>query len=326
MTGSGDIAGGGTFMDLTIDASGTYTLTDAMTVSGDLVVSGGTLDANGETTTVTGLTTVSGGTYETSTGTQTLDGGLVISDTGTVTAGSGEIEVNGDFDQTGGTFTGSTGTLDVNGNLTINDGTFTAPSGTLELSGDFDHAGGTFDHNNGTVLLDGGDQAISGTTTFYDLTKIDGGGDTLTFEEGSTQSVEGILTLQGDESGVLTVESSGSDVVNWDLTNSDQADLEDLFVENIHNLNGELNVVGKNVTSSGDNEGWTFTLPVAPNNDAEIERGDALVDKTLSGLSENVPDFPKNSLYIDFWPMIQQYLESLRPILTAEASDSGANA
>ena len=110
-----------------------------------------------------------------------------------------------------GTFTGGTGTIDINGTLTLGGSSFTSTSGTMSVSGDFIFSGGTFTHNSGTVTLDGAGQAISGSTTFYDLTKTVTSTDTLTFEDGDTQTIVGTVTLQGAVGNLLNLRSSDED-------------------------------------------------------------------------------------------------------------------
>ena len=66
-----------------------------------------------------------------------------------------------------------------------------------------DIAAELFNANNGDVVLTGTNQLISGNNIFYDLTKIDGGLDTLTFAAGDTQTVTGQLKLAGTDTNQL---------------------------------------------------------------------------------------------------------------------------
>lgn len=180
------------FSVASVDSGDTYQISAAKVIAGTFRISAGTYNANTNTTAVTGTTTISGGVYSASTATQTFTG-LTIS---------------------GGTVTGSSGTIDVNGNVLLSSGTFTAPSGSLTLQGNITRSGGTFTHNSGSVTFDANaDHTITGSLSWNNLTLQDSTDNatdvTLTVESGSTQTINGALTLDGlDESDRLNLVAS----------------------------------------------------------------------------------------------------------------------
>ncbi|MGH7198573.1 MAG: beta strand repeat-containing protein, partial [Candidatus Omnitrophota bacterium] len=193
-----DITGAGARYngDIVINkAAGTVTLVgDDLTMNGasqDLTITSGVFDLNGNDLTMT-------------------TGGLTING-GTLTQGSGNITTSS-FDQSGGTFAVGSGNVDVNGAFAVSGGTFTAPpaGSSFTVSGDLSVTGGVFAPNGGELILDGTGQTLSGSATFNHLTKIAAGPDTLTFEAGSTQTVLGILTLQGTAAEFLKLRSTSS--------------------------------------------------------------------------------------------------------------------
>ena len=83
-TGAGTItSGGGSFNDITIDATGTYTLADALIANNNLNIQAGTLDAYGSNISVGGNWDNSGGTFTDSVGTGTV----ALTGSGTITSG-----------------------------------------------------------------------------------------------------------------------------------------------------------------------------------------------------------------------------------------------
>jgi sugar lactone lactonase YvrE len=153
-------------------------------LTGNLYVAS-TFDPNGFSVTVAGLTTVAG-TYLADAAPQRFLGGLVV--TGLFQSGGGPVTVAG---------------------VTIAQGsTLVAPSSTLTDTGNFDNEGGIFDPNGGTVVLAGTNQQVNGSNVFHQLTKTATAGDTLTIQAHSTETVTGVLTLQGTNTQPLQLRSS----------------------------------------------------------------------------------------------------------------------
>lgn len=215
----------------------THTLNANLTVNGSLSLDSGNLSTNTFTNTVTNLCTLASGngTYTAGSGTQTFNGGLTIS---------------------GGTYTGGTGTTDINGALTISEGALTASSNNLNISGNFAHSGGTFTHNSGTVILDGTDQTISGSTTFNNLTKSTGG-TTLTFPASATQTISGILTLQGENGSLLSLRSSSTGT-QWAINPQGAKEISYVDVKDSNNTGGTIYLAADIWTNSGNNINWSL--------------------------------------------------------------------
>ncbi len=231
-------------------ASGTVTLASAATWNSagqNLTVTSGTLDAAGFALS-TGTLTVAGGTYTAGSGTQTFNGGLTVSS---------------------GTFTGSTGTVDVNGNLTISGtGILVAPAaaGAFTVSGNFAHTAGTFTHNSGTVTLDGTNQTISGSTTFNHLSKTETTNDTtdsiLTFAAGTTQTILGLMTLDGLDADDRINLVSSTPGTQWRIDPQGARTIDYLDVQDSFNINSSrIQAMGTNSVNSGNNSGWSFVVP-----------------------------------------------------------------
>jgi hypothetical protein len=97
---------GAVISNLEHDGNGALRLLSALTVSGTLIQSAGTFDANDQAVTVGGAALVTGGTYLAGTGPQTFAGGLVQTD-GLFTSSTGPMTVVGPVTLVGGTFAGA---------------------------------------------------------------------------------------------------------------------------------------------------------------------------------------------------------------------------
>jgi filamentous hemagglutinin family protein len=196
-------------------------LQSAFNLGGNLTLTAGTYNANGQTTTITGLTTVSGGTYQASTATQTFNAGLTVS---------------------AGTFSGSTGAADVNGDVTISGtGTLTAPTGTFTVSGNWAKTGSTFNPGTGTVTFDGtsaGKSITSAGASFNNITFNGVGGawilqddldinGNLTLTNGTLNLNGKTITLAGNfannatfnhNSGTVTFDGAGTSTISGSTT------------------------------------------------------------------------------------------------------------
>ena len=285
-----------TLASLTV-SGGTFTgSSGTLDINGDLTVSSGTLTAPSGTFTVSGSWSKTGGTFTPGTGTVTFDGtaaGNTINtdgtafyqltvngsggtwtldtsnatSTATTTISAGTLTVPATFILStasttinGGTLTATDGTLDVNGDLTVSSGTLTAPSGTTTLSGNFTHPAGTFTHSSGTLTLDGADQTLSGATTFGNLNKAVAVARTLTFDNTSTQTIVGTLTLEGAASTLLSLRSD-TDGTQWEFDPQGTRNISYIDVKDSNNINATtINCISeKRCTDSGNNTNWTFT-------------------------------------------------------------------
>ena len=162
----------------------------------------------------------------------------------------------------GGTLTATSGTIDANGSVDVSSGVLTAPSGTMTVSGAFSHSGGTFTHSSGTVDFDGTNQAINGSTTFNNFKKTESTNDatdvTLTFDNLATQTISGLLTLDGLDADDRINLVSNTPGTQWSLTANgtfaiDYVDVQDSDASAGTTISHTFSV------SSGNNLNWGFT-------------------------------------------------------------------
>ena len=192
-------AGAGT---LTLSGNNTYTGTTTISVGTLLIgnasalgtgaasiTSGAVLDLNGTTYTNTNALTLNGtgistggslinssSTAATYNGAITLGSNSSIGGTGNITLGNG---ITGGFTLTkvGSAILNLGSSAATLAGLTISAGTLNSTSGNLSLTGNFANSS-NFTHNNGTVTMNGAAQTINGTssTTFNNLTLATSGG------------------------------------------------------------------------------------------------------------------------------------------------------
>jgi len=150
------------------------------------------------------------------------------------------------------------------GDIDIN-GTFNPADNAVTVSGDWDATGGTVT-TSGTITFDGtGESLIKGSTTFYDFT-CETPGKQLTFEAGSTQTVQGSLTITGTLSNLIRLRSTTSGV-QWYL---DLATPQSVSYVNVRDSNAGTEGVDPSVTadrsiggtSSYNNQNWIFIDPL----------------------------------------------------------------
>lgn len=234
-------SGGATFYNLTLNASGTYTLDDALAVSGTLTMTAGALD--------TGSYPVALVTYS--------QGG------GTFTAGGSAISMTGGFTITAGTFTAGTSTLKfintaqqvltTNGqslyNLTVAGTASCLLGGAVTVSNALSMSSGAFDTNAlsgyavtaGSYAQTGGTFAARTSTitiTSGNWTKTAGvfsaSTSTVTFSGGNAQ----VFTPGGSAYNNITVNKSGNSVA----------------------LGGNLTVSNVLTLTAGNLSGSTYTI------------------------------------------------------------------
>jgi hypothetical protein len=207
-------------------AGGQIVLNGALTGSGALAVKSVLLTL-GETGSLTGFT-----------GLETLE--------------TGNLKIDGayDFDEYA--------SFEVGGDFTLSEGAeLIAPSGTASFAGDFDDEG-EFNANGGTVVLVGSGQEISGSTSFEGLTKVVASADTLTFEAGATQTVEGDLTLEGAEAGKLLKLASSASPTRWLIEVGGSAEVEFASIKDSENLGTPIEALES--VDEGNNVGWEIFL------------------------------------------------------------------
>ena len=161
---------------------------------------------------------------------------------------------------------GYTGTITQSGNNIVNiglsgfsqaGGTFSAGSTGITVSGNWSNFG-TFIANQSTVTLRGTGQTISGNTTFYNLTKSVTSADTLTFGQGTTQTINNTLALNGTSGNLLSLVSSSLGT-QWYINPKNTINISYLSVKDSNNVNlNPIVTVDLNIIDSGDNANWTF--------------------------------------------------------------------
>lgn len=149
-----------------------------------------------------------------------------------------------------------TATTTVSGNLTLTNGTFDLNGQTVNVGGNWVKTSGTFTHSNGTVTLTDAPHTISGSSTFYDLTMTVAAARTLTFTDGTTQTVEHALTLQGASGQLLTL--AGSSTGGWTIAVPATQTLSFLSVSR-STATGTTAAAGATSTDGGNNVNWTFS-------------------------------------------------------------------
>lgn len=248
--------------------SGTLLLDSNLTVisGGSLNVSVGLL-LQGNNLTVTGVTITNSGTIGLL-GSETLTG--FINDT----ANNGFISYSGSSTYTslaaGNSYArlsfGGTGTyqpsadVTVLGDLAIGNGAATLDMSNanknLGVGGNWSLSGsGSFIAGTGTVTLNGTNQTISGSTTFYNLTKTVAAADTLTFTDGTTQTVTNSLTLNGASGQLLTL--TGTSTGGWTISCPVTQSLT--YVKPDHSTaTTNTAAAGTGSVNGGSNTNWSF--------------------------------------------------------------------
>ena len=128
------------------------------------------------------------------------------------------------------------GNLSISGNLDLNTGTLDVSSSSysISLGGNFNNNGGYFIPEQGTVTLSGGNQEINSSNTFFDLIKPGSGGNTLSFGQGSTTTVDNYLGLSGTTGNNLNLVST-SPGSSWNIDPLTTSSLDSLNIQDSTN-------------------------------------------------------------------------------------------
>src|ERR1035437_10359137 len=102
------------------------------------------------------------------------------------------------------------GGITVAGNLTLNSGILVAGVRNIDVAGNWTNTGGSFSGGTGTVTLIGGNQTITGSTTFRNMSKDVTTARILTFDSAGTQTITGTLALRGTSGHLLSLRSGGT--------------------------------------------------------------------------------------------------------------------
>lgn len=157
--------------------------------------------------------------------------------------------------------------IDVNGDLTMHNGIVDANNRTIWVGddwlGSWTRSGGDrFIRDTSNVVFDGSaTQQIRGDTDFYSLTKNNGGGRTLEFDDGNLQSVYGTLTLRGSSaSNRLNIRSSSGTAAR--LRRHGGQNIAFLDVQNNNASSGTaITCYEPGCYNRGGNTNWVWELP-----------------------------------------------------------------
>lgn len=191
------------------------------------------------------------------------------------------LVVTNTLTMTSGTLTAGANTITTK-DYTQNGGTLSAPSTTMNVSANFANNGGTFTHNSGEVVLTGlgaSTQTISGDTTFHDLTSTATAARTITFTAGTTQTIEGTWTVDGDPGELITLNSSSTpstwsiDPTGWavdyvnvtDSINLAATPINPAHYEPTNNPDNNTNWFSASANTAPTNDSLTFTNPYSSN-------------------------------------------------------------
>jgi hypothetical protein len=192
-------------------------------------------------------------------GTLSTGGTLTLAATGSLSGFSGlaadELVVGGAYDF------GLYSSFAVDGNFVLGTGAkFVAPAGEAMFSGDFSaEPESTFTANGGTVVLNGTGQAVSGDTTFNNFRKRVSAPDTLMFNAGDTQTIEGTLRLEGKDPGNLLTLASTTPGAPWLIDRQGAAEVAFVSVSDSDNIGSPITPIES--VDEGGNSGWIFPGP-----------------------------------------------------------------
>jgi hypothetical protein len=251
----------------------TYTLTGGFIVNGNLTLSGGTLIANGNNINVKGNWLNQAGAYNpganlvtlsgTSSGKSVITNGqpfssLTVNGAGGYWTMMDPMTLSGPLSIQAGTFDTSISSYSItdSGSFSQTGGTFNLNVSTMSIGGNWSDTAGTFSAGTSTVTFTGTAPSLTGNTTFYNLAYSVAGG-TMTVAQGSTQTVTGLLTLQGSSgNNLLNLISSGSG--QWYLNNSGTNNVSYVKVQGSNANAGQVIVDNPGGVDGTGNAHWSF--------------------------------------------------------------------
>lgn len=201
-------------------------------------------------------------------------------------AGTGILDINGDMEvAAGGDISGfntiQTRNFNLNGgtlnwanlpllgtdqDIILTSGSITAPV-IIEVGDDWNNLGATFNHNNATVKFKNGTASgghdVIGTNTFFNLQKEATSTETIKFEAGVTQTIEGSLDLYGPTNSKLSLLST-NEGNQWNINVSGSNELLFTAVKDSNNVSPSyIQAAGDANEDLGNNTKWNFDLPQA---------------------------------------------------------------
>ena len=189
---------------------------------------------------------------------------LTMNGTGSVLSLPAALVVYGNLNCNSGNFS-IQNSLSVGGNILLGGGTLTAlGANTINLHGNWlGNMTSSFIPGSSTINLSGGNQSISGNNTFYNLSNSSSTAETITFQSGSTQTVQNYFYLHGTAGAVINLRAS-TPGTQWRINSLGTNSFEYLDVMDSNNIGALFDVSGLSVADSGNNLNWTFDI-ISPN-------------------------------------------------------------
>ncbi len=174
--------------------------------------------------------------------------------------GGGSIDLGNTSLQVGGSFAVGGGSVQNADSVSIlSGGNLDGGSGALTLFGDWSNAG-IFSGGTGTVnFVDGGitQSNVSGNSTFDNVSFVSANGKNYVFAVGSTQSVSGLLTIQGSAAqGIQFKSAAAGQVANINLLAGGSQNIQYVGVSDVHATGQHLAANQTNDGGTGNATGW----------------------------------------------------------------------
>ncbi|MEA3429207.1 MAG: hypothetical protein U9Q84_08385 [Thermodesulfobacteriota bacterium] len=265
---TGGTGAGQAFYNVTLAGTSVTLDTNAIKIGGALTINEGNTFAlagnNCDAASISNSGTFQMNGDETLATTTAITGGLVkfVDPAGCTlsTSISGLPDV--EFNSTGKTFTLSEDMTYITGNITVAVGTLTMDGFDMTL------ADGKTVTNNGTWSVPtsgslftcaGSATFAGGSINFYDFTRNPAAGATLTFTDGVTYTVKGVLTLKGAGSGadILNIVKSGGGA-NAVLSKDGTSSVEYVAVNGVNGVVGKIITASSSYAAGGAPLYWQF--------------------------------------------------------------------
>lgn len=184
---------------------------------------------------------------------------LVVPANASIGVDGGALDLGSTDLQLAGTLTLGSGQVSHVANVMIEaGGALDADSGSLTLFGDWSNAG-IFNAGTGTVnFVDGvATSNVSGSSTFHNASFASTSGKTWAFAVGSTQSIDGALSILGTTAQPIQfVSSAAGQVAFIDLLPSGSQNIDHVGVSDVHGSGQPLAPTKTNEGGSGNDLGW----------------------------------------------------------------------
>ncbi|MCX5776323.1 MAG: hypothetical protein NTX32_01625, partial [Candidatus Firestonebacteria bacterium] len=228
--------------------------------------------------------------YDTSSASSTIGGGVFVSTSLTtvtqnsasypmIVNGTANVSIGGRLSYRGGiSLNSASATINfgdsayihhpntVTSCISIGAGTINAGGSTISIyNGNFYNSGGTFNGDKSTVIMSGSVNStfstITGSNTFYNLRNV--AKKHLTFENGKTTTINGLLELAGNSNTLgLTIRSMSAGN-QFTIVKNGRSDCGQ-YLNILDSNNTGIPINARTSTNLGNNTGWTFNSLSAP--------------------------------------------------------------